>query len=190
MLPELSLGRCSKSGEFSSQTVAKQGVGVPGWLQNPLCTRKGRCSQSSKSGRVDLWLPGCKCQQLLFNFSRFSQELHFLPSHLDSGGLCPQQKHGQLQAGLEHTFPQIWGCHKGTGLGELLHIPIFPSRHMCSWSHCGAVLQLPSFLINRPDGSSLAYHPLLSRVVYWHLSLPRTCIWAEGEYSVGCYRSL
>lgn len=85
------------------------------------------------------------------------------PSQLEAGGLCPQHKHGQCQAGLEHTFPQIWGGHGAGGAAAQSHFLILAYVLLVTFR---SVLQLSSFLINRPDGSSLAYHPLLSCAVY------------------------
>lgn len=139
---------------------AKLGVGVSGRLQNPPLDQQRR---SSRSGRVRLRLPGYEYQQPALNSSRFSQCLHILPSQLEAGGSCPQHRYGQRQAGLEHTFPQIWGGHGAGGAAAQSHFLILAYVLLVTFR---SILQLSSFLINRPDGSSLACHPLLSCAVY------------------------
>lgn len=116
-----------------------------------LCTRKGGYSQSSKSGRVDLWLPGYKCQHLLWNSSSFAQELHIVPSQLDAGGSRPKHRDGSGRAGayVPTDLGLPWG-HQAGGAAAHSHFLIlarvllvtFRSRAFCSSPPCSSTGQM------------------------------------------------
>lgn len=138
MLPELSFGRCSKSGlysrRFSSQTVAeaKLGVGVSD-CKTPCWTRKGG---AAKVGR---WIYGylaTNISNLCLISADFPRNCTFSHPSWMQGDCVPSTNMGSTRQGWSirsHRFGVA------TGLGELLHTPIFSAWHMCSWSHSGAV---------------------------------------------------
>lgn len=119
---------CSRRIQFPACGRGKAGSGcVRQTAKNPPWTRRGGYSQNRRSRRVDLWLPGYKCQQLLFNFSRFSQDLHILPSQLDAGGIVSPAQIWTAPGRAGAYVPTDLGLprgHKAGGAAAQSHFPI------------------------------------------------------------------
>lgn len=104
---------------------------------NPLWTSKGG---AAKVGGCIYGYLATNTSNLCLISADFPWDLHIPHPSWRQGGCAPSTNMGSARQGWSirsHRFGVA------TGLGELLHNPMFSSWHMCSWSHSGAFYSSP-----------------------------------------------